>query len=161
MNGSHNTKEHDNMIITACESAQSLGYDVVERHLGTDTGADAVFQNCLGERVILEVPTASKLKNLFEKPRIKETFVRKGKYWMPPETLGLIVVGHRIENAKSHGVKAGLPEHLFNPPTQKIFLIRDRNFDSLFPILLVSILGTRESMYARIASGRQPTTILP
>jgi len=39
------TKIHDEMIEEAVGWAKSLGYRVVEYNLGTNTGADAIFEN--------------------------------------------------------------------------------------------------------------------
>lgn len=145
------TKTHDKLIKDTVRWAKSLGYGVVEYHLGTETGADAVFQNHFGEKVILEVVTGSSFKSLFQKPRIKDIFVKVGTYLGPPEILGLIVVGDRINHVKNHGVKVGLPPDVFNPPNQKIFPVLTRDFDKVIPVLLISILGSRASAYARVA----------
>ena len=145
------TKTHDELIKDAVRWAKSLGYGVVECHPGTETGADAVFQNNFGEKVILEVVTGSSFKSLFQKPRIKDIFVKVGKYWVPPEILGLIVVGDRINHVKNHGVKVGLPPDVFDSPKQKIFPMLTRDFDKVIPVLLISILGSRASAYARVA----------
>lgn len=150
------TRTHDSLIKTSIDWAISLGYSVVEHHFGTTTGADAVFQNMKGQRVILEVVTGSRFKNLFSKTRIKEALVKAGKYWVsPPEILGLIVVGDRIDSIRKHGVKAGLPDDLFNPPAQMVFPVLTRDFDKVIPVLLVSILGTRESAYDSISANRK------
>jgi hypothetical protein len=147
------TKDHDDMIKKTVEWAESLGYGVVEAHLGTETGADAIFQNQFGEKVVLEVVTGSNFRSLFEKPRIKEAFVSLSKYQVSPptENLGLIVVGDRIDHVKDHGIKAGLPSELFETgsKTQKIFPVLARHFDALIPVLLVSLLGARASAYGR------------
>ena len=143
------TKTHDEMIKLAVDWARSLGYGVVECNLGTKTGADAIFENQSKEKVILEVVTGSNFKNLFKKPRIQKTFVEIGRYWIPPETLGLIVVGDRINQVKNHGVEAGLREELFDPPRQRIFPVLTRDFKEVIPVLLVSLLGSRASSYAR------------
>ena len=66
------TKTHDEMIEEAVRWAKSLGYGVVEYHLGTETGADAIFENRRREMVILEVVTGTSFKNLFKKQRIKQ-----------------------------------------------------------------------------------------
>ena len=145
------TKTHDEMIKDAVGWARSLGYGVVDYNLGTETGADAIFQNQFKEKVILEVVTGSDFRNLFQKPRIREKIVKKGRYWVKPEILGLIVVGDRIDHVKKHGLKVGLPEELFDPPKQKIFAVLARDFDKVIPVLLVSILGSRASAYARFA----------
>ena len=136
------------MIKLAVRWAGSLGYEVVECNLGTKTGADAIFQNQDNERVILEVVTGRSFKNLFNKPRIKDIFGTQ-RYWIPPETLGLIVVGDRVNQVKKHGVEAGLKEELFDPPRQRIFPVLARDFKEVIPVLLVSLLGSRASSYAR------------
>lgn len=150
------TETHDDMIETAIQWAKSLGYGVVERNLGTETGADAIIQNVKGQKLILEVVTGSSFKNLFSKPRIKEALVKTSKYWVsPPEILGLIVVGDRIDNIQRHGIEAGLPNELFSPPTQMVFPVLARDFKEVIPVLLVSILGTRESAYESIRADRK------
>ena len=146
------TKTHDKMIKEAVRWAKSLGYEVVEHHLGTETGADAIFQKHFNERVILEVVTGVSFKSLFKKPRINEVF-RTTRYWIPPETLGLIVVGDRIDNVKRHGIEAGLPAKLFDPPEQRIFPVRAIDFKEVIPVLLVSLLGARASAYGRVGPG--------
>ena len=140
------TKTHDDMIKDAIRWAESLGYEVVEFHLGTKTGADAIFQNHFGEKVILEIVTGSSFKNLFEKPRIKEALRSHALH-----ILGLVVVGDRIHNLKNHGVKAGLSSDLFESGNarQKVFGVRALDFKDVIPVLLVSILGARASAYAR------------
>jgi hypothetical protein len=144
------------MVETSIDWAESLGYSVVEHHLGTATGADAVFQNVIGQKVILEVVTGSSFRNLFNKARIKQALVKGSKYWVsPPEILGLIVVGDRTDNMRKHGVEAGLPDELFNPPAQIVFPVRTRDFDKVIPVLLVSIFGTRASAYASIVADRK------
>lgn len=56
------TKVHNDMIKEAVEWAKSLGYGVVAYHLGTDAGADAIFENRFGEKAILEkAKTSTKL----------------------------------------------------------------------------------------------------
>ena len=50
------TETHDELIEKAVYLAKSLGYSVADKNLGTDTGADALFQNRFGEKVILERP---------------------------------------------------------------------------------------------------------
>jgi hypothetical protein len=102
------TKTHDDMIKEATRWAESLGYKVVESHFGTETGADAIFQNHFGEKAILEIVTGSSFKNLLEKPRIKEALRS-----YPLHILGLIVVGDRIDHLKDHGVELGLSSELF------------------------------------------------
>ena len=136
------------MIKEAVRWAKSLGYEVVEYHLGTETGADAIFQNHFNERVILEVVTGASFKSLFKKRRINELFTTS-RYWIPPETLGLIVVGDRIENVKRHGIEAGLPDDLFDPPQQRIFPVLVKDFKEVIPVLMVSLLGARASAYGR------------
>jgi hypothetical protein len=147
------TKTHDDLIKAACEWAKSLGYAVVESHIGTETGADAIFQNQFEEKVLLEVVTGSNFRPLFKKQRIKEAFVKLGKYQPSPPTekLGLIVVGSRIDNVKEHGVEVGLPPELFEigSKIQKIFPVLERHFDNLIPVLLVSLLGARASAHGR------------
>jgi hypothetical protein len=143
------------MIKTSIDWAKSLGYSVVEHHFGTITGADAIFQNLNGQKVILEVVTGSRFKSLFSKTRIKEALVKAGKYWVStPEILGLIVVGDRTDSIRKHGLEAGLPDDLFNPPTQMVFPVLTRDFDKVIPVLLVSILGTRASATAAIRADR-------
>jgi len=143
------TKTHDKMIKDAVEWAQSLGYGVVEYNLGIETGADAIFQNQFGEKVILEVVTGSNFKGLFQKPRIKEALESP-----PLEVLGLIVVGDRINHVRAHGIEVGLSNELFDSPKRKrIFPVLARNFDKVIPVLLVSLLGIRASSYARWAPG--------
>ena len=143
------TKTHDDLIEQTVRWAKALGYKTVEQHLGTETGADAVLQNHLGDKVILEVVTGGNFKKLFTKPRIKDAIVDDSRYWMQPEILGLIVVADRIENLKKHGVKAGLSNKLFDPPTQRVFGVLVRDFKQVIPVLLVSILGSKASGYAR------------
>ena len=145
------TKTHDEMINEAVRWAKSLGYGVVEYHLGTETGADAVFQNQFNEKVILEVVTGASFKGLFQKPRIKEIFASPGTYWIEPEILGLIVVGDRILHVKDHGMEVGLSGEIFDPPKQRIFPVLARDFKQVIPVLLVSLLGARASAYARFA----------
>lgn len=143
------TKTHDEMIKRAVGWAKSLGYVVVEHHLGTDTGADAIFKNQAGEKVVLEVVTGSSFKNLFKKPRIQKAFREEVRYLLPRETLGLVVVGDRISQVKNHGVEAGLGKELFEPPRQRIFPVLTRDFREVIPVLLVSLLGSRASLRAR------------
>jgi hypothetical protein len=133
------TKDHDNMIKEAVKWAKSLGYGVVEYHLGTDTGADAIFENRFGEKAILEIVTGGRFKGLFKKTRIREGFEEDEKWDRVPEILGLIVVGDRIENVEKHGTEVDIPKDLFNPPDQKIFAVLARHFDKVIPVLLVSI----------------------
>lgn len=145
------TKIHDEMIEEAVGWAKSLGYGVVEYNLGTNTGADAIFENRFGEKAILEIVTGASFRELFKKPRIREGFEEDEKWDMVPEILGLIVVGDRIENVEKHGTEVGIPKELFNPPDQKIFAVLTRHFKEVIPVLLVSILGSRASAYARVA----------
>ena len=142
------TKEHDKMIKDAIRWARSLGYEVVEHHLGKKKGADAIFQNQFRETVILEVVTGASFKGLFKKPRIKEVFATS-RHWIKPEILGLIVVGDRIDNVKRHGIEAGLPDDLFDPPQQRIFPVLVKDFKEVIPVLMVSLLGARASAYGR------------
>jgi transposase len=145
------TKPHDDMISEAVRWAKSLGYGIVEFHLGTETGADAVFQNYFGEKVILEVVTGANFRNLFEKPRIKQALESRGEKEHWPEILGLIVVGDRIDHVKDHGVEVGVPNELFDhPEKQRVFPVETRHFDRLIPVLLVSLLGIRASAKARV-----------
>lgn len=146
------TKTHDEMIKEAVRWAKSLGYGVVEQNLGTRTGADAIFQNQFGEKVILEVVTGTSFRSLFKKPRIKDIFGTQ-KFWIAPETLGLIIVGDRTENVKDHGIEVGIPPELFDPPEQRIFPVLAKDFKEVIPVLLVSLLGARASAYARFALG--------
>lgn len=143
------TKTHDKMIKEAVRWAKSLGYGVVEHHPGTETGADAVFQNQFNEQVILEVVTGASFKKLFQKPRIREHFIRLGRYYVKSDMLGLIVVGDRIDNVKDHGIEVGLPADIFVPPKQRVFPVLVLDFERVIPVLLVSLLGARASAYAR------------
>ncbi|MQY61708.1 hypothetical protein GH146_00275 [archaeon] len=143
------TKTHDKMIKEAVRWAKSLGYGVVEQHPGTETGADAIFQNQYDEQVILEVVTGASFKKLFQKPRIREIFIRLGKYHVKSDILGLIVVGDRIKNVKDHGIKSGLPNEIFEPPKQRVFPVLVLDFERVIPVLLVSLLGARASAYPR------------
>jgi hypothetical protein len=120
--------------------AHSLGYKVVEHHLGTETGADAVFQNHSGEQVLLEVVTGSSFKNLLRKERIKEALKND-------LILGLIIVGDRIELLKKHGKEACLSTELFElgHMEQKVFGVRAVDFKVVIPVLMVSVLGTKGS----------------
>ncbi len=142
--------EHDKLILDAVEWAESLGYGVVERNLGTATGADAVFENRWGERVILEVVTGSDFKVLFKKPRIQKIFLTPEEYDEPSYMLGLVVVGDRIGQVKNHCVGSGLPADLFDPPDQRIFPVLTRHFSQVIPVLLVSLLGVRGSTDTRV-----------
>ena len=143
------TKTHDELIERAVHWAKSLGYDVVEKHTSTDTGADAIFQNHFEEKVILEVVSRPRFKELFENPRIREALVKIGKYTTPPDVLGLIVVANRINNVKKHAVEVGIPANIFEPKEQKVFAVRECDFEQVIPVLLVSILGSRATAYAR------------
>lgn len=143
------TKTHDKMIKGAVRWAKSLGYGVVEFHPGTETGADAVFQNQFNEQVILEVVTGTSFKKLFQKPRIRKFFLRLGRYYVKSDMLGLIVVGDRIDHVKDHGIKVGLPTDIFDPPKQRVFPVLVLDFERVIPVLLVSLLGARASAYAR------------
>lgn len=143
------TKTHDAMIKEAVRWVKSLGYGIVEYNLGTKIGADAVFQNQFNEKVILEVVTGASFRSLFKKPRIRDIFVKPGKYWIKPEILGLVVVGDRIENVKDHAIEVGLSDELFNPPNQRIFPVLAKDFKEVIPVLLVSLLGARASAIAR------------
>lgn len=145
------TKTHDDLIKEAVRWAKSLGYGIIEQNPGTKTGADAVFQNQFNEKVILEVVTGASFKSLFKKPRIRDIFMKPGKYWIEPEILGLIVVGDRTENVKDHAIEIGLSDKLFNPPNQRIFPVLTKDFKEVIPVLLVSLLGARASAYARTA----------
>jgi len=134
------TETHDDMIEESIRWAESLGYRVVERHLGTETGADAIFQNLHGEKAILEIVTGSSFKGLLRKERIKEAL--KSDFF-----LGLIVVGDRIDNLKDHGLSEGLSAELFESghKEQRVFGVRVLDFKQVIPVLLVSILGTKGS----------------
>ena len=134
------TQTHDDMIQTTIEWAKSLGYRVVEHHFGTETGADAIFENHSNEKAVLEIVTGSSFKNLFRKERIKEAL--KNDF-----VLGLIVVGDRIEHLKSDGEEAGLSTELLESGhfEQKVFGVRALDFERVIPSLLVSILGVRGS----------------
>jgi len=140
------TKTHDDMIQESIRWAQSLGYKVVEHHFGTETGADAVFQNLSNEKVVLEIVTGSRFRDLLGKERIN-------KVLNDDMVLGLIVVGDRIEHLKDHGEEVGLSAELFEfgHEAQKIFGVRTLDFKEVIPVLLVSILGVRGSpKYVRI-----------
>ena len=142
------TKTHDDMIKEAIRWAESLGYKVLEYHLGTETGADAIFQNHFEEKAILEIVTGSSFKNLLQKPRIREALKSH-----PLRILGIIVVGDRIEHLKDHGVEIGLSSRLFESghKEQKVFGVRALDFKEVIPVLLVSILGTKGSTYGRVS----------
>ena len=144
------TRIHDEMIEEAVRWAKSLGYGIVEYHLGTETGADAVFENRFGEKVVLEVVTGARFKTLFKKPRIRKAFLSPMEYDEPPEMLGLVVVGDRIDHMKDHGVEVGWPEKDFDPPEQRIFPVLTRDYKEIIPVLLVSLLGVRATTYGRL-----------
>jgi len=143
------TKTHDDLIKEAVRWAKSLGYGVVEYHLGTETGADAIFENQFKEYIVLEVVTGANFKGLFKKPRIKGKFITP-KQWIK-EFLGLIIVGDRVENVTKHGIEAGIPTKYFDPPEQRIFPVLVKDFEKVIPVLLVSLLGARASAYGRLA----------
>ena len=145
------TETHDELIGKAVYWAESLGYSVAEKNLGTDTGADALFQNHFGEKVILEVLSRPSFKELFEKPRIKKALVQISKYTVPPDILGLIIVANRIDNVKKHAIAVGIPANVFEPKQQKVFTVRDCDFKEVIPVLLVSILGSRANSIARLS----------
>ena len=145
------TETHNELIKKAVFYAESLGYSVVKKHLGTDTGADALFQNQFEEKVILEVLSRPSFKELFEKPRIKKALVQIGKYIVPPDILGLIIVANRINNVKKHAIEVGIPANVFEPKEQKVFAVRECDFREVIPVLLVSILGSRASAHPRVS----------
>ena len=145
------SKTHDEQIEDAVRWAKTLGYEVAAKHPGTDTGADAVFQNKFNEKVILEVVSGAGFKNLFQKPRIKKLFTRHGEYWADQKFLALLIVGDRIENVTRHGLDAGLPKDIFQPPEQKVFPVLTLDFKEMIPVLLVSLLGARSSYYPKVA----------
>lgn len=134
------TQTHDDMIRKSIRWAESLGYKVVEHHFGTETGADAIFENHSDERAVLEIVTGSSFKNLLRKERIKEALKSD---WV----LGLIIVGDRIDHLKDHGEEVGLSTELFELGhfEQKVFGVRVLDFEEVIPVLLVSILGVRGS----------------
>lgn len=145
------TKTHDELIKKAVDWAESLGYSVVEKHLGTSTGADALFQNQFEEKVILEVLSRPSFKELFKKPRIKKALVQISKYTTSKaDILGLIIVASRIDNVKKHAIEVGIPANVFEPKEQKVFAVRELDFKEMIPVLLVSILGSRASAYGRV-----------
>ena len=131
--------------------AKSLGYEIVERHLGTDTGADAIFENQFQERVLLEVVTGARFKDLFDKQRIKDIFENEEEYF-PTDFLGLIVVGDRIANIEKHATEAGISIDFFEPPDQKIFPVLALDFEEIIPALLIKLLGSKASAYGRLAA---------
>jgi len=143
------TKTHDELIEKAVYWAKSLGYSVTEKHPRTETGADAVFQNHFGEKVILEVVSRPDFKELFRKARIREALVKISKYTTPPNILGLIVVSNRINNVKKHATEVGIPANIFEPKEQKVFAVRECDYKQVIPVLLVSILGSRASAFGR------------
>lgn len=135
------------MIKSAIQWAKSLGYGLVEHNLGTKTGADAIFQNAKGQKLILEVVTGARFKILFSNARIKEALAKVSKYWVsPPEILGLIVVGDRIDSIRKHGTKAGLPDELFNPPTQTVFPVLARDFESCSSVVSLNPRNKRKRL---------------
>jgi hypothetical protein len=144
---SKKTKTHDEIIEETIRWAKSLGYNIVDHNLGTETGADAIIQNHFDEKVILEVVTGSSFKKLFSKPRIKEVF----EPYHPPLTLGLIIVGDRINKVEEHGIKAGFSEEYFESghKFQRVFPVLTRDFKQVIPVLLVSLLGSRASATGR------------
>ena len=146
------TKTHDELIESAVYWAQSLGYAVIDKNIGTETGADAIFQNHFGEKAILEVVTGSSFRILFEKSRIKKMLVPLGTYEVSEKDfLGLIVVAPRIRNVRKHAIEVGIPEDVFQGKNQKVFAVRECDFKEVIPVLLVSILGSRASAYGRFA----------
>ena len=128
--------------------AETLGYTIVEKHLGTDTGADAIFENQFQERVLLEVVTGGRFKSLFDKKRIREIFENEEQYF-PTSFLGLIVVGDRINNIKKHAANAEISKDFFEPPDQKIFPVLVMDFKEIIPALLIKLLGSKASAYGR------------
>jgi len=145
------TKTHDELIEKAAYWAKSLGYTVIDKNPGTKTGADAIFQNHLGEKAIIEVVTRSDFKTLFEKPRVKPMLIPSpGTYVVSEkEFLGLIVVAPRINNVRKHAIKVGIPKDVLEGKNQKVFAVRECDFKQVIPVLLVSILGSRASAYGR------------
>ena len=142
------TKTHDDLIKMALRWAETLGYNISESHLGTDTGADAIFENQFQEKVLLEVVTGARFINLFEKERIKDIFENEEQYF-PTSFLGLIVVGDRIENIRKHAAKTGISIDYFEPPDQKIFPVLALDFERIIPALLIKLLGSKASAYGR------------
>ena len=140
---------HNELIEKAVFWAKSLGYTVTDKNLGTETGADAIFQNHFNEKVILEVLSRPNFKQLFIKSRIKEVLMENSKYAIPPSILGLIVVANRIINVKKHAVEVGIPANIFEGKEQKVFAVREVEFKEVIPVLLVSILGSRASATGR------------
>jgi hypothetical protein len=138
------TTTHDLLITDAKRWSEALGYVVDKPHLGHSKGFDAVFKN--GRRqVVLEIVTGTDFTRFFMRKSIRNLLIPVGKYSAPPET-SIIVVADRIDNVKEHGISTGLPEGLFGPPKQKVFPLITRDFDRLFPVLLVSLLGARENI---------------
>ena len=147
------TKTHDEMIKTAVRWALSLGYGVLDSNLGTETGADAIFQNRWGEKAILEVVTGASFRTLFKKPRIRKALEIKIEGYIDEDIVwGIIVVGDRIDHVKDHGVELGLSEDLFESGSknQRVFSVLARDFKEVIPVLLVSLLGSRASALARV-----------
>jgi hypothetical protein len=142
------TKTHDDLIKMALRWAETLGYTIVEKHLGTDTGADAIFENQFQERVLLEVVTGGRFKSLFDKKRIRDIFEIEEQYF-PTSFLGLIVVGDRINNIKKHAANAEISKDFFEPPDQKIFPVLAMDFKEIIPALLIKLLGSKASAYGR------------
>jgi hypothetical protein len=52
---------------------------------------------------------------------------------------------------KKHTIEVGIPANVFEPKEQKVFAVRDCDFKEVIPVLLVSILGSRASAYARLS----------
>lgn len=135
------------MIEEAVRWARALGYDVLEYHAGTETGADAIFQNRFRESVILEVVTGSRFRSLFQKPRIIEALQREDF----SDILGLIVVGDRIELVRTHAIETGLSAGLFDSvEKRRVFPVLARDFHNVIPVLLISLSGTRASAMTRL-----------
>jgi hypothetical protein len=142
------TETHDEMIEDAIFWAKSLGYKVTEIHKGNITGADAIFENRFGERVILEVETGADFRKLLSKERIQKELKSNDNLF-----LGLIIVGDRIENLTQHGIDVGLSNELFESGSlrQKVFSVGTKHYERVIPALLVSLLGTRATTYGRIS----------
>jgi hypothetical protein len=141
---------HDEIIRDAIRWAESLGYAVPEHHFGSRKGPDAVFENYTAQKVILEVVTGTRFEDFFGSLRIKNALVKLGKYELTrPDMLGLILVADRVNRVKDYGTKAGLPAEIFEPKKErKVFPLITRDFDKVFPILLVSLLGTIAESHA-------------
>ena len=141
------TQTHDEMINNAIFWAKSLGYQVVEFHLGNVTGADAIFKNQYNEKVILEIETGADFRKLLQKPRIQKALTSEEDF------LGLIIVGDRIDNLMQHGIEIGLAQELFEigSSKQKVFAVCSLHFERVIPALLVSLLGARASAIGRWA----------